>query len=45
DGDEAGYLDWSLRTSDGGRNLEIGDGADAVSFDLNPTQMRSCTTR
>ncbi|WP_047892794.1 hypothetical protein [Micromonospora sp. RV43] len=40
DGDEAGYLDWSLRTSDGGRNLEIGDGADAVSFDLNPTQMR-----
>ncbi|MFI8802809.1 hypothetical protein [Micromonospora chalcea] len=27
-------------TYDGGRNLEIGDGVDAVSFDLNPTQMR-----
>ncbi|GAB3189621.1 hypothetical protein FHX75_111258 [Micromonospora palomenae] len=29
-----------MRTSGGGRNLEIGDGADAVDFDLNPTQMR-----
>jgi hypothetical protein len=40
DGDDAAYLDWSMRTPDGGRNLEIGAGADAVSFDLNPTQMR-----
>ncbi|WP_446215328.1 hypothetical protein [Micromonospora sp. IBHARD004] len=40
DGDDASYLDWSVRTSDGGRNLEIGDGADAVNFDLNPNQMR-----
>jgi hypothetical protein len=40
DGDEAGYLDWSMRTADGGRNLELGDGVDAVNLDLNPTQMR-----
>jgi hypothetical protein len=39
DGDAA-YLDWSMRTADGGRNLEVGDGVDAVNLDLNPTQMR-----
>ncbi|QKW17604.1 hypothetical protein [Verrucosispora sp. NA02020] len=39
-GADAPYLDWSTRTADGGRNLAIGAGRDAVSLDLNPTQLR-----
>ncbi|MFI9531416.1 hypothetical protein [Micromonospora rosaria] len=39
-GEDAPYLDWSVPTADGGRNLEFGDGHDTVDLDLNPTQLR-----
>jgi hypothetical protein len=33
DGD--GYLDWSIRLTDGGRQLEVSDGTDAMALDLS----------
>ncbi|SNY72915.1 hypothetical protein [Paractinoplanes atraurantiacus] len=41
-GDESSgpYLDWSSRAEDGTRQLEVGDGVDAITLDLCPADLQ-----